>query len=91
MPFSSTFRNMSYNGAGATTVSGEWTGVAGDAAGSMTVSGIVTRAIFQGFNTGATCEIVPRVSSSVSGAITTLTIENQDNVTTGYFVIDKIG
>lgn len=91
MAFSATIRNLAYHGAGSSTVSGEWTGAAGDAAGTMTIGGIVTRAVFQGYNSGSTCEIIPRVSSSVASGITTLTIENQDNITTGYFEISKLG
>lgn len=91
MAFSATPRNVAYHGAGSSTISGDWTGAAGDAAGTMSVGGVVTRAIFQGYNTGSTCEIIPRVSSSYASGITTLTIENQDNITTGYWEISKLG
>lgn len=91
MAFSATVRGVTYNGAGATTVFGEWSGAAGDAAGTMTVSGVVTQADFQGYDADNFCQIKPRVSSSVASGITTLTIENQEGVTTGYFTIHKLG
>lgn len=91
MAFSATVRNVAYNGAGNTTISGEWSGAAGDAAGSMQVGGVVVRAVFQGYDNDNFCQIIPRVSSSVSGGITTLLINNQEDVTTGYFTIDKLG
>ena len=91
MAFSATIRNVTYNGAGSTTISGEWSGAAGDAAGSMMVGGIVTQAEFQGYDADNFCQIRPRVSSSVASGITTLTIENQEPVTTGYFTIQKLG
>lgn len=91
MAFSATVRNTQYWGPGRTSYSGDWSGAAGDAAGSMSVGGVVIQAIFQKMNNDGTYEIIPRVSSSISGGITTLTIENQDNVTTGYFTIDKLG
>lgn len=91
MAFSATVRNTQYWGAGRTSYSGDWTGSAGDAAGTMTVGGVVIQAIFQKMNNDGSYEIIPRVSSSLSSGITTLTVENQDNVTTGYFTIDKLG
>lgn len=91
MAFTATVRNTQYWGPGRTSYSGDWTGSAGDAAGTMSIGGVVIQAIFQKLNADASYEIIPRVSSTASGGITTLTIENQDNVTTGYFTIDKLG
>lgn len=91
MAFSATIRNTQYWGPGRTSYSGEWTGSAGDAAGTMTIGGVVVSAIFQKMNADSTYEILPKVTTSISSGITTLTIENQDNVTTGYFTIDKLG
>lgn len=91
MAFSATVRNMQYQGPGKTTISGDWTGSAGDAAGSFTVSGIVTKADFMKFDADNTFQGNARVSSSVSSGITTLTINNQDNVVIGYFSIEKLG
>ena len=91
MAFSATIRNVQYCGPGKTIVSGDWSGLAGDAAGTMTLSGIVQRATFQGFDADNFCQILPRVSTSVASGITTITIENQEPVTTGYFTIEKLG
>jgi hypothetical protein len=57
----------------------------------MTVGGIVTKANFYKFDSDSTWQMIPRVSSSVSSGITTLTINNQDDVVSGYFEIDKLG
>lgn len=91
MAFTATVRNMQYSGPGKTKISGDWTGASGDAAGSMTVGGIVTQANFYSYNSTNTWQIIPRVTSSVSSGITTLTINNQDDVTSGYFEIEKLG
>lgn len=91
MAFSATIRNIQYYGPGRTSYSGDWSGSAGDAAGTMTVSGVVLQAVFQKFTADNTYEILPKVTSTISSGITTLTVENQDNVTTGYFTIDKLG
>lgn len=91
MAFSATIRNTQYYGAGRTSYSGDWSGLAGDAAGSMQIGGVVVQAVFQKMTADQTFEIIPKVTSSFASGITTLTIENQDNVTTGYFTIDKLG
>lgn len=91
MAFSATIRNVQYIGPGKTTLSGEWSGAAGDAAGSFAISGIVTKADFMKFDNDNTFQGLARVSSSVSSGITTLSVNNQDNVTTGYFTIEKLG
>lgn len=91
MAFSATVNNTVYMGPGLTKLSGSWSGSAGDAAGSMTVAGNVIKANFYKFDNDNTWQIIPRVSSSVSSGITTLTINNQDNVVTGYFEIEKLG
>lgn len=91
MAFAATVRNLQYNGAGKTKVTGTWSGSSGDTAGSLTVGGIVTQANFYKFDSDQSFQIIPRVSSSVSSGITTLTINNQDDVVTGYFEIEKLG
>lgn len=91
MAFSATVRNVQYPGPGRTTLSGDWSGSAGDSAGSMTVAGIVTKADFMKFDSDNTFQGLARVSSSVSSGITTLTVNNQDVVVTGYFTIEKLG
>lgn len=91
MAFSATVRNMQYSGSGKTKVTGTWSGSSGDTAGSLAISGIVTQANFYKYDADNTFQIIPRVSSSVSSGITTLTINNQDDVVTGYFEIEKLG
>lgn len=91
MAFSATVYNTQYIGAGKSQLSGSWSGSAGDAAGSMAVGGIVLDARFCKFDSDNTYQILPRPSVSVASGISTLTINNQDNVTTGYFTIDKLG
>lgn len=91
MAFSATIYNTAYLGPSKTVLSGIWSGNAGDAAGSMSIAGIVTSARFDKFDADNTFQGVARVSSSVSSGITTLTINNQDNVVSGYFNIEKFG
>jgi hypothetical protein len=91
MAFSATIWNTQYLGPGRTSLTGSWTGSAGDAAGTMSVSGPVIKANFYKFDNDNSWQIIPRVTSSISSGITTITINNQDNVVTGYFEIDKFG
>lgn len=91
MAFAATVFNTQYLGPSKTVLSGTWSGVSGDAAGSMSIGGIVTSARFEKFDSDNTFQGLARCSSSVSSGITTLTINNQDNVTTGYFTIEKLG
>lgn len=81
-------------GAGSMQITGTWTGSAGDAAGLMTVSGSVNAAMFQKFDAlDNTYQIIPRIETSFNSGtnLTTITVENQDNVTSGRFLIDKTG
>ena len=91
MAFSSTVTNIQYVGPGKRQLSGTWSGNAGDAVGTMTVSGTVIRSDFSKFDVDNTYQGLARCSSSVSSGITTLTINNQDNVVTGYFTLDVLG
>ena len=91
MAFSSPITNTQYMGAGLTKLTGSWSGSSGDAAGSLAVAGTVVKANFYKFDSDQTWQPIQRVSSSVSSGITTLTINNIDNVTTGYFEIEKLG
>lgn len=90
MAFSATVYNTTYLGPAKTCLAGSWSGSAGDAAGSMSVAGVVTQANFYKYDNDQTWQIIPRVSVSTSGGISTLTINNQDNVVTGYFEIYKL-
>lgn len=91
MAFSATVSGIRYYGPAASTLFGTWSGAAGDAAGTLSVSGAVLSAKFEKFDADSTSQGNPRVTASVSNNITTLTINNQDNVTTGYFIIEKMG
>ena len=91
MAFSATIQNVQYLGPGMTKMSGTWSGSAGDAAGSMSIGGTVIKADFQKFDADNTYQGLARVSNSISSGISTLTINNQDNVVTGYFTIEKLG
>lgn len=91
MAFSATVYNTQYLGPGKTHLSGTWTGSAGDSAGTMTIAGPVVKANFYKFDSDNTWQIIPRVTSSITSGITTITVNNQDNVVTGYFEIDKFG
>lgn len=95
MAFSANVRGSCYMaGPGGLKVTyGDWTGAAGDAAGTVSVSGgYPLLVVFQKFDAlDNTYAIIPRVGVSVSGSIATLTIENQDNVTTGRFFIVHAG
>jgi hypothetical protein len=91
MAFSATVYNTVYYGPCRSSLSGTWSGLAGDAAGTMSVGGVVTKANFYKFDNDNSWQIIPRVTSSIISGITTLTINNQDNVVNGYFEIDKLG
>jgi hypothetical protein len=89
MAFSATVRATIPVSQGYYITLGDWSGVPGDAAGTLTVSGgYPVMVVFQKFDTkDNTYEIIPRIEVSVSGQITTITIENQDTVVTGRFAI----
>lgn len=92
MAFSATVRGQTYNGPSHRTLWGEWTGSAGDAAGSFVVAGNVQRATFQKLDPlDNTNQILARCEVSQSGAISTIRVENQDTVTAGHFMIDVLG
>lgn len=78
--------------AGMSMTFGDWSGSAGDAAGTISVSGgKVWGALFWKQDGDNTSQIFPRVDSSTSGAVTTLTVQNQDNVVNGTFIIHHGG
>lgn len=91
MAFSATIQNIQYMGPGQKQYTGIWSGASGDAAGTMTLAGTVTQTDFDNYDANAVYQIRPRCTSSVSGGITTLTINNQADVTTGYFTISVLG
>jgi len=89
MAFSATVRKQAVLGDGLVMTMGDWSGLAGDAAGTLVVSGgYPLLIIFQKYDAATnTQQIIPSVSVSVSGSLTTITVENQDAVTTGRFVV----
>lgn len=93
MAFSATVKGTRYGGVGSCQLFGDWTGSSGDAAGTVTVGGQVQSVVFQKFDPiDKTYQIIPRVETSFSSTtgLTTITVENQDDVTTGKFIIDKL-
>ena len=91
MAFSATVRGQTYNGPCHRTLWGDWTGSAGDAAGTFNVSGKVLSARFQKLDPlDNTNQLLARCEVSMSGAISTITVENQDNVTVGNFMVDVL-
>lgn len=91
MAFASTVNNIQYMGPGKRVISGTWTGLAGDAAGTMTVGGTVTSARFEKFDNDQTFAQPVRCFNSVSSGISTITVQNQDNVVNGQFTIETLG
>jgi hypothetical protein len=91
MAFSTTVTNIQYQGPGKRQISGTWSGVPGDAAGTMTVSGTVQSARFEKLDADNSSQGFARCSSSVTSGITTLTVNNQDNVVNGVFTLDVLG
>jgi hypothetical protein len=91
MAFASTVNNVQYIGPAKRQLSGTWTGLAGDAAGTMTVSGTVVSARFEKMDADNTFQGNARCSVSTTSGITTLTIQNQDNVVNGFFTVDVLG
>ena len=91
MAFSATVRGTSYLGPALRCTWGDWSGVAGGAAGSVTVPGRVQACIFQKYDADDTSEILTRVTVSQSGFVSTITVENQDDVTTGRFIVFSLG
>lgn len=88
MPFSTTVRHSINLGGGLIMTVGDWSGAYGDAAGTIAVSGgYVVATLFFNMDNDNTTQIFPKVSLSTSGSVTTLTVQNQDAVTTGRFVI----
>jgi len=94
MAFSSTVRGTAYLGPGLRVTYGEWTGLVGDAAGTFTCGGQYIGSLWFKNDTTSenpnTSQIFPVVQwdENVPGA---LTIQNQDNVESGSFIIFSLG
>lgn len=92
MAFSATVRGSAPLFPGFNITYGDWSGNAGDAAGTLTVAGgRVWGAMFWKQDGDNTSQIFPRVDTSISSGIATLTVQNQDNVVTGTFVVFNSG
>lgn len=69
-------------------ITGTWSGAAGDAAGSFTMGGALIGSMwFKNDANSNSTQIFPYVTSTVSGNISTLSVNNVDNVTNGTFII----
>ncbi len=94
MAFSATARGSAYLGPGLRVTYGEWSGAAGDAAGTLAFGGKYLGSLwFKNDSTSVnvnTTQIFPVVEwdGLLPG---TLTIQNQDNVTTGNFLVFSLG
>jgi len=91
MAFSATIREIQYVGPGRRIISGDWSGAAGDAAGTFTCSGTVVSSRFEKFDADNTFALAVLCSASTASGVTRLTVNNLDNVTTGYFTLEVRG
>jgi hypothetical protein len=92
MAFSYTIQSQTYEGPVVRKIYGTWSGLYGDTAGTIQVGGTVRHAIFQKSDPlDLTYEIVPRVEVSTTNGISTITVENQDNVVNGIFELTIFG
>ena len=96
MAFSSTVRGVANLGGpcGLRVMHGDWSGLAGDAAGTITVGGRFLGSLWFKNDSSSvnqnTSQIFPDVDwdGNTPG---TLTVQNQDNVTTGSFLVFSLG
>jgi len=94
MAFSATVRGGAYMGPGFRVTYGDWSGAAGDAAGTLTVGGRYLGSLWFKNDTtsvnASSSQIFPTVQSD-GNVPAALTIQNQDNVTTGSFLVFSLG
>ncbi len=96
MAFSATVRGKTFFGGpgGLVAVYGDWSGAIGDAAGTLSIGGRLVGSLwFKNDSTTVnqtTSQIFPAVQwdGNIPG---NLTIQNQDNVTTGSFIVFTLG
>jgi hypothetical protein len=96
MAFSATVRGIAFLGGqgGIKVMYGDWSGLAGDAAGTLSIGGKLIGSLWFKNDTTTTnqqtSQIFPVVNwdGNIPG---TLTIQNQDNVTTGSFILFTLG
>lgn len=95
MAFSATVRGSAYLGAALRITYGDWSGAVGDTAGTIAVAGRYLGSLwFKNDTTTAnqfTSQIFPKVEWDAAVAPGNLTIENQDTVTTGSFILFSLG
>lgn len=94
MAFSYSIKNQALLGPGIRKLFGTWTGLAGDAPGSIVISGNVPQGsvLFQKTDPLDLTYASPcRVECNFSNGFTTISIENQDNVVQGTFEITANG
>lgn len=94
MAFSATVRGSAYMGAGLRVTYGDWSGLAGDAAGTITTAGSYIGSLWFKNDTtsvnASSSQIFPSVQSD-GNVPSALTVQNQDNVTTGRFIVFSLG
>lgn len=96
MAFSATIRGASNFGGqgGLRVIHGDWSGAAGDAAGTITIGGRFVGSLWFKNDTTAvnqnSQQVFPAVNwdGNVPGV---LTVQNQDNVTSGSFLVFSLG
>lgn len=94
MAFSATVRGSAYMGPMMRLTYGDWSGASGDTAGTITMAGRYLGSLwFKNDTTSVnanTSQVFPKVNwdGNVPG---TLTVQNQDDVTTGSFIIFSLG
>ncbi len=94
MAFSATVRGSAYMGPGMRVIYGDWAGASGDTAGSVSIGGKYLGSLWfknDSTTTNAnTDQIFPSVqwNGSIPG---TLTVQNQDDVGTGNFIVFTLG
>lgn len=95
MAFSATVRGVAYMGPGLRITYGDWSGAVGDAAGTISVSGRYLGSLwFKNDSTtvnATTSQTLPVVNWDASVSPGNLTIQNQDNVTNGSFLLFSLG
>jgi len=95
MAFSATVRGSAYLGAALRLTYGDWSGAAGDTAGTITFAGRFVGSLWFKNDTTTTNAQTNQVFPAVNwdGLLNpgTLTIQNQDNVTTGSFMLFSLG
>ena len=95
MAFSTTVRNIAYIGSGLRVTIGDWSGATGDAAGTISVAGRYIGSLW--FKNDTTSvnqnsqQVFPAVNWDGNASPGNLTVQNQDNVTNGSFLLFSIG